>query len=819
MGTCLSINQLLRPPFTKTMTVHSLIERLKANFEKFKTNLKTRKFWKRIGIASLVALGTMFLTSILLFLLVYLGVFGTLPDEEGLTNIKNNVASEVYSEDKELLGKYFLVNRTELRYEQLPPHLVNALIATEDARFMKHNGIDFRSMARVAFKSILLGDRSSGGGSTISQQLAKNIFPRESYGILTMPVNKIKEMIIARRLEGAYSKKEILTLYLNTVPFGENVFGVGAASHRFFGKTADKLEPEEAAVLVGMLKATTYFNPRRHPDRARDRRNVVLDQMVAYDYLKAEDAEALKEEELKLNYKNIALEDGLAPYFRQQLAEELKEKLKEFKKADGSTWNLYTDGLKIYTTIDSRLQKHAEVAMKVHMAGLQKTFNQHWSKRTLWKDSDNGIQRDMKQSPRYQNLKKQGLSEEEILKKFKEPRKMEVWSWNGMKEVEMSSLDSIKYYKSFLHAGLLAVDPETGDVKAWVGGINHQYFKYDHVTSHRQVGSTFKPLVYAAAIDQGIVDPCEYIPNEKVTYLDYNNWTPGNADGKYEGYYSMMGGLVNSVNTVSAAVMMKVGVDEAYEFVRRFGFESELPRDPTLVLGTADLTLKEMVGAYTTFANRGFLAKPHYIVRVEDANGNVLFKNPSKSKPERIMDVGTADMMAHMLSTVVDSGTARRLRFRYKLNADIGGKTGTTQDQTDGWFMGISSDLVVGVWVGGDERKVRFRSLSLGQGANTALPIYGRFMQKVYSDMKFREWKNQPLPQPGPSALSSMDCDMYVLELPNEGILDPIEDLLEKIREYREKRKEMKRNNNKPRWKDLFERKRKKSKEESDEPL
>lgn len=803
------------------MTFQSILDKLKGHFGKLKQNIKTKKFWKQVGIASLIGIGTMFLTSLLLYLLVFLGVFGDIPGTKDLANIKNSVASEVYSEDKVLLGKYFLVNRTELSYTEFPPHLVNALIATEDARFMKHKGIDSRSMLRVAFKSILLGDRSSGGGSTISQQLAKNVFPRESHGIITMPVNKIKEMIVARRLERTYSKREILTLYLNTVPFGENVFGVGAASQRFFGKSARKLEVEEAAVLVGMLKATTYYNPRRNPERATDRRNVVLEQMVVYDYLKADEAAALKEKKLELDYKNTTREDGLAPYFRQELAEELKEKLKDYKKKDGSSWNLYTDGLKIYTTINSRLQKHAEDAMKVHMAGLQKTFDKHWSKRTLWKDEDNGIQRAMKQSPRYNRLKNRGLSEEDIMADFKKPVKMEIWSWNGMKEVDMSPLDSIKYYKSFLHAGMLAVDPESGDVKAWVGGINHQHFKYDHITSHRQVGSTFKPLVYAAAIDQGIVDPCEYIPNDKVTYMDYNNWTPGNADGKYEGYYSMMGGLVNSVNTVSAAVMMKVGVDEAYDFVKRYGFESELPKDPTLVLGTADLTLKEMVGAYTTFANRGYLAKPHYIVRVEDADGNVLFKNPSKSKPEQIMDVGTADMMAHMLSTVVDSGTARRLRFRYKLTSDIGGKTGTTQDQTDGWFMGISSNLVVGVWVGGDERKVRFRSLGLGQGANTALPIYGRFMQKVYSDLNYRSWKNEPLPKPGPSALASMDCDMYALELPNEGILDPIEDLLERIKEYREKRQEMKKNGNKTRWKDLFEKKRKKNRKdtESFDPL
>ncbi|MEO0897434.1 MAG: transglycosylase domain-containing protein [Bacteroidota bacterium] len=799
---------------TDNKFISSLQQLTRSFLEKAWKTLQSKTFWKRLSLGSLIAFGILILGVALLFALVSWGAFGTLPDKEQLSKIKNNVASEVYTADGVLMGKFFLVNRTEVEFEEIPEYLINALVATEDARFFEHKGVDTKSMLRVMFKSILLGDKSAGGGSTISQQFAKNVFPRKTYGPLTMPVNKIKEMIVAKRLEKIYSKNEILSLYLNTVPFGESVFGVDAAAHRYFGKDAKDLKLEEAAVLVGMLKATTYYNPKRHPERSKVRRDVVIAQMANAHYMTAEDADLYMSKELKTNYQNVTRKNGMAPYFRQVLAKELQKYFEENPKADGTAWNLYTDGLKIYTTIESRLQRHAESSVKAHMASLQKTFNKHWSKRKIWKTSDPAIQKAMKQSSRYKRLKAQGMSEEEILKNFNTKVKMNVWTWQGNKEMEFSPLDSIMYYKSFLHAGMMAVDPNSGHVKAWVGGINHEHFKYDHVTSNRQVGSTFKPLIYAAAIEQGLVDPCEYIINEKVTYRDYEDWTPGNSDGKYDGYYSMKGGLVNSVNTVSAAIMMKMGVSEAYDFVQRFGFESDIPEQPSLVLGTAELTVKEMVGAYTTFSNRGLRSKPIFISKIEDAKGNLIVKYPQKPESKQIMDPETAKIMAHMLTTVVDSGTARRLRTRYKLTADIGGKTGTTQDQTDGWFMGITNDLVVGVWVGGDEGKVRFRSLSLGQGANTALPIYGNFMKKVHSDFKYRKWKRNKLSKPGASAMNSLDCPMYVLEVPDEGILDPIQDLLDRIKEYREKRKEMQDGRKKNRWKDLF--KKKKSQSDSD---
>ncbi|MEL6134217.1 MAG: transglycosylase domain-containing protein, partial [Bacteroidota bacterium] len=500
-----------------------------------------KKVWKFVIYGTGVGITSLFL----LILLIYWGAFGKIPTVGDLRNIENSLASEVYSADETLLGKYYFVNRTTVDFRDISPFLINALVATEDARFFEHKGVDSRSLLRVIVKSILLQNDNAGGGSTISQQLAKNLFPRKSFSLFSLPINKVREMFIARRLEQLYSKEEILELYLNTVPFGESVYGIGAATQRFFSTTPQNILQQDAAVLVGMLKATTYYNPRRYPDRATGRRNVVLSQMVKYGYLAEAKAQDLKELPLELKYKNVTRKDGQAPYFRQHIAKEVKKLLASYRKDDDTEWNIYRDGLKIYTTLDPRMQRYAEEAVEIHMASLQKSFDQHWKDRKLWEENDKAIIRAMKQSPRYQGLKRQGLSESQIMEEFKRPVKMSIWSWQGEKVQEISPLDSILYYKSFLQAGLMAMDPETGAIRAWVGGINFEHFKYDHVTANRQVGSTFKPFVYAAGIEKGL-DPCAYIPNQKVSYPKYNNWSPGNSDGKYEGYYSMMGGLVNS---------------------------------------------------------------------------------------------------------------------------------------------------------------------------------------------------------------------------------------------------------------------------------
>ncbi|RMG68689.1 MAG: penicillin-binding protein, partial [Bacteroidetes bacterium] len=718
--------------------------------------LRGRRWWWW----ALIGLGFTLLLPLAFVLSVAWGAWGPLPDRAELANIQHHTASELYSADGALLGKYFIENRTQVDFEDIAPVLVDALVATEDARFYEHSGVDTRSLMRVAFKSVLLRDESSGGGSTLSQQLAKNLYPRARRAWWYLPVAKVREMLIARRLESVYSKEELLTLYLNTVPFGESVFGIGAATERFFSCAPAELRPEEAAVLVGMLKATTAYNPRRNPERSQARRNVVLDQMVVNGYLESATADSLKALPLSLRYRNVTRSDGPAPYFRQEIAQEIQSWLDAHPAEDGHTYNLYTDGLRIHTTLDSRLQGYAEAAVSKHMASLQKDFFQHWEGRKLWDLNDPGLVRAYQQSPRYRSLKAAGKTEAEILEIFQQPRAMRVWSWEGEVEKEMSPMDSLMYYLSFLQAGFLAMEPGTGYVRAWVGGINYQHFQYDHVTAQRQVGSTFKPIVYAAALEGGM-DPCQYFPNEQTVYTDYEDWSPGNADGKYGGYYSLRGGLTHSVNTISAAVIMSIGVDQAVTFARRFGFTHELPQSPSLVLGTADLTLKEMVGAYSAFANRGERTLPVYLTRIEDRQGQVIVEFPVAPERVRVMPDYVADMMADMLQSVVDSGTASRLRRVYKLPGELGGKTGTTQNQTDGWFIGINPKLVAGAWVGGADRKVRFRSLRLGQGANTALPIYGLFMQQVMGDRRYRDIRQASFQDPGASSLMAMDCPAF----------------------------------------------------------
>ncbi|MEZ4828201.1 MAG: transglycosylase domain-containing protein [Bacteroidia bacterium] len=742
-----------------------------------------------------------------LYFSVLLGVFGPLPDQEALAAISNPLASEVFSADKELIGKYYIENRTNVSYKDISPKLIDALVATEDARFYDHAGVDNRSMMRVLVKSVILQDKSSGGGSTITQQLAKNLYPRADYSILSLPVSKIREAIIARRLEKVYSKDEIITLYLNTVPFGEGVFGIDVATERFFNTDPKNIRVQDAAVLVGMLKANTAYNPRRFPERSLERRNVVIDQMVRYEYLTQKEADSLKQTPLKLQYRNITREDETAPYFLQEMGLELKQWFQDNPGPDGKIYNLYTDGLKIYTTIDARLQAYAEKAVKQQMKQLQKTFDQHWKNRKIWNETDPGIVRAMTQSDRYKSLKAAGLSEEKILENFHQPVKMKIWNWEGEEEREMTPMDSLIYYQSFLQAGFLAMEPKTGYVKAWVGGYNHQKFKYDHVTSRRQVGSTFKPIVYAAAIENGF-DPCKYIPNEKVSYGTYKNWSPGNSDGKYGGFYSMKGGLTNSVNTVSAAIIMELGVSKAVNFAEDFRFSGELPNDPTLVLGTADLSLLDMVSAYSAFANQGKKALPVYINRIEDNQGNVIAEFPF-GRPEnfRVMSEMTAGIMSQMLISVVDSGTARRLHSSYNLTSQIGGKTGTTQDQTDGWFIGITPSLVAGAWVGGEDRKVRFRSTSLGQGAATALPIYGQFMQQYYADSRYRKYKSDEFPSPGLSAMQSMDCPLYSEYDPAETEPDLLE-LIKMLRKRQEEKREWETEQQEDRLREKLNRKR-----------
>lgn len=723
------------------------------------------KWYQMAAVTAGTVILLFFLGITLFYQSVRLGLFGSLPNEQALSNVSNFVASEVYSEDGRILGKYFIQERTHASYEKISPNIINALIATEDARFYEHNGVDKRSLLRVFVKTLLLQDESAGGGSTISQQLAKNIYFRQNRGILTIPVAKVREAIIARRLEKVYSKKEILTLYLNTVSFGDNAFGIETAAERFFSKDPDQLNQQEAATLVGMLKATHSYNPRLYPEDALRRRNVVLHQMEKYGFLEPEEADSLRKTKMVLRYSRQSHNQGLATYFREHLRQELQEWCQTHTKPDGSPYNLYTDGLKIYTTINSELQTYAEKAMQEHMKKLQQDFFNHWKGKVPWAGKAEILNKAVQRSRRYKKLKNEGLSEEEIQKVFSQPVNMRVFSWDGAQEKKMSPLDSVKYYLHFLNAGFLAMEPETGGVKAWVGGIDHEFFKYDHVNKRtkRQVGSTFKPIVYAAALQQG-ADPCTYIPASRETYPELDGWSPGNSDGIYEGEYTLQGGLMKSVNTISVKVLQKTGLTPTINLARKMGIESDIPKLPSIALGTPEISLFEMVTAYSTFANRGVVTRPHYLLRIENKEGEILEQFETESARTRVLSQDHSDIMLHMLKSVINEGTASRLRWKYKLNNDIAGKTGTTQSHADGWFMGITPDLVTGVWVGADNPGIHFRSVNLGQGANTALPIFGLFWQKVNNDKSFRKISNSRFPQPDHALLASIDCAPYRLE-------------------------------------------------------
>lgn len=674
---------------------------------------------------------------LLLVLLVRIGVFGRLPSEAEIKQVKNNTATEVISVDNMLLGRYYYQNRTNAAYSEIPKDFIDALIATEDVRFYKHNGVDTRSTLRVLVKSILLFNKGAGGGSTITQQLAKNLYPRRNYSFLTLPVAKIKEITIAKRLEKVYSKKEILVLYLNTVSFGENTYGIETASIIFFSKKPSKLKIEEAAMLVGLLKANTNYNPRTNPEAALKRRNVVLGQMEKYGYLKAEQADSLKNTPLKLKHRKLTQNEGPAPYMREHLRHEAKKILEDYKKADGTPYNLYADGLKIYVTINHTMQTYVEEAVKEHLSDLQKKFDAQWKDREPWKKNINLAKQQIKQSKVYQSLIQSGKSHQEAIEEMKKKHRTTVFDWDGDKVVEMSSLDSILHHFQTLQTGALVMNGFNGDVLAWVGGSGYKYFKYDHIKSKRQVGSTFKPIVYASAVEAGR-DPCKYYANDSIVYTDYDDWTPSNSDGKYGGYYSMKGALAKSVNTVSVKVLLQNGMDSTIQLARKMGIESDLPKLPSIALGTAEASLYEMVQCYCTFLNRGKRVNPRLIRRIEDSKGKVIYTNPAHEPGEQVISPETAQTMIAMMQGTVDRGTASSLRSRYNLRSELAGKTGTTQKQTDGWFIGMNPNLVVGVWVGGDNPAVRFRSITYGQGSYSALPVYAKFFQKLYNDPTYK---------------------------------------------------------------------------------
>jgi penicillin-binding protein 1A len=704
------------------------------------------------------------------------GIFGRLPGKEELRAIQNYTASEVYSSDNYLLGRYYVENRTNTYIEDIPEFFIHALIATEDARFYKHHGVDARSSVRVFVKSILFGEKSSGGGSTITQQLAKNLYPRRKLGFLTIPVAKIREIIIARRLEKVYTKSEILQLYLNTVPFGENTYGIETAALVFFNKKPSQLKMQESATLVGMLKGNTDYNPVRNYDAALSRRNLVFRQMVRYNYISSEQADSLAKLPIKLDYRKLQHDEGPAPYFREYLRQVLKEWANSNPKPDGSHYNIYTDGLKIYTTIDYQLQSYAEKAVKAHLSVLQKEFDKHWKGNEFWKKDPEIAAREIRESNRYKSLARENMTQTEIMEELKKPVDTRIFTWNGEKNVHLSPIDSVLHHFAMLQAGLLSIESKTGFVKAWVGGINYKFFKYDHVISHRQAGSTFKPVVYAAALEKGI-SPCSFYPNDSIVYTQYDDWTPQNADGKYGGYYSVQGALTHSINTISTQLIMETGIRNVVRLAEKMGFKGDLPEVPSLALGSGTVSLYELVQAYSVFVNHGVRVNPVIIRRIEDQQGNVIYTEGPGIESDIILSPSTADLINAMLCNVVNKGTASSLRSVYGFQSEMAGKTGTTQNHSDGWFVGITPDLITAVWVGGDNPVIRFRTLTYGQGSYLALPIFALYMQQVYNDSvySYSRFSSFHLNE---SSLAALDCEDY-----REEEYTSIMDMLDKTQE------------------------------------
>lgn len=760
------------------------------------------------------------LFSVLLFQSISWGAFGKLPSFDDLENPKSNLASEVYSSDKKLLGTYYVENRTNAEHSELSQYLVDALTATEDARFEEHSGIDFRGLARAIF---FLGSR--GGASTISQQLAKNLFETKGNIRGGRVIQKLGEWIIAVRLERQYTKEEIMTMYLNTFDFINGAVGVKTASAVYFNTTTDSLQLEEAATLVGMVKNPSLFNPRRYPDTTQHRRNVVMKQMVKYGYLEQAKYDSLKQLPLALEYRSVDHKEGIGSYFRETLRLKLHELFNQkdtikgevyyhYRKPDGEPYDIYRDGLKVYTTINSRMQEYAEWAVQEHLSkDLQPNFwkdlkgkkNAPFDSKVSQKDIDNILDIAMRRSQRYRiltgkecaNCGRRGEKNVTTEKKdgkffyicqaadceherpatpkdsvdiiFNTPVKMEVYTWQGERDTVMSPMDSIRYYKSFLQAGFMAMDPHTGYIKAWVGGINYKHFAYDHVMqAKRQVGSTFKPFVYALAIQEGY-SPCYEVPNIRYCFTlpDGKEWCPKNSEDDYGYNVTLKYGLANSQNTVTAWTMKQFSPEAVVNFARKVGIKSPMDPVPALCLGVADLSVYEMVGANSTFANKGVWTEPIFITRIEDKNGTVIAEFLPETK--EVMGEDKAYVMLNLMQGVVDgvynnfkkkrTGTGVRLRFKYGFKNEIAGKTGTTQNNSDGWFMGITPDLVSGCWVGGEDRSVRFTRTYYGQGANSALPIWALFMQKVYEDKKLG-YEKRPFDRPDNISVE-LDCEKY----------------------------------------------------------
>jgi len=731
---------------------------------------KTRKvllwFWG-------IVLSSFFLV-FLLFFLISNGFLGVMPSFEELENPKSNIATQIISEDGKVLGNYAIENRTFVDYEQLSPYLVNALVATEDERFYDHSGIDPRGLLRVAIRTVILGDKGSGGGSTITQQLAKLLFHEPAENIWERGLQKLNEWVIAVKLEKSYTKNEILTMYLNKVGYIYDAYGIKSAAKTFFNTSTDTLKIEEAATLIGMLKNPALFNPVRRKDTTQFRRNVVLNQMKKAQFITQNEFDSLKSIPLSLKFNRSDHKEGVAPYLREYLRLTLSANKPEKRdypsylqdkfvadsiewennpvygfinknlKPDGTKYNIYRDGLKIYTTINYKMQVYAEDALKEHMGGnLQKAFFREKKGRSrapfthnITKEQYESIlNKAMRNSDRYRALLKEGLNKDSIKKSFNTPVDMQIFTWEGEKDTVMTPMDSIIYLKHYLRASLFSIDPSNGHVKAYVGGPNFKYFMYDMATQgKRQVGSTIKPLLYTLAMQEGHT-PCDLVPNIPQTFVlpDGKTWTPQDAGTRHVGeMVSLKWGLANSNNNISAWVMKQYNPEAVRHMIHELGIKSPMDAVPSLCLGIPDFSLMEMTSAYCTFANKGVNTEPIMINRIQDKYGNVIAQFTPKKK--EVISENTAYLMLNLLEGVINQGTGVRLRLTYRFTAEMGGKTGTTQNHSDGWFIGVTPNLVTGVWVGGEDRDIHFDGITMGQGANMALPIWAIYMKNIWED-------------------------------------------------------------------------------------
>ncbi|MDD2635530.1 MAG: transglycosylase domain-containing protein [Bacteroidales bacterium] len=727
--------------------------------------------------------------------------FGRMPTFEQLENPQENLATRIYSSDLELFGTYFRENRSQVSFEELSPNLIDALIATEDIRFHKHNGIDFRAIPRVI--SGLIGGGSRGGGSTISQQLAKMLFNRPSNLSAFELVNcKFQEWIIAVRLERSFTKEEIIEMYLNKFDFLNLAVGIESASRVYFDTTPNALSITQSAMLVGMAKNPSLYNPLKRPEETLHRRNVVLSQMLKYDYITKEAFDSLKTIPLEIKYQKVDHNIGSATYFREFLRMWLTAKQpnsedyfdkREYKedsinwaidpsygwcnkntKPDGTSYDIYSDGLQIYTTVNSRMQQYAEDAVREHIGGyIQGEFikDQKYNRRPPFsndltqKEVDNIMSRTMKRTERWRVLKAAGVTEDSIIQSFKEPTPMRVFAWEGDIDTIMTPYDSILYYKHFLRAGFMSMEPQTGHVKAYVGGINYKHFKFDQVTkARRQVGSTIKPFIYCLAMQNGF-SPCTKVPNVEVTFklpkgsAGKEYYTPKFSETKNEEeMVTLKFGLANSLNQISAWVLKQYSPQAVVSIAEKMGVHSHIDPYPSICVGAAEVLLSEMVGSYCTFANKGIYSRPMYVTRIEDKNGNVL-ANFNSIQTEAISEE-TAYLMVDLMKGVVNMGTSIRLRLTYELYNELAGKTGTTNNHSDGWFIGVAPELVSGGWVGGEERSIRFRYITLGQGASLVLPIFGLYMQNVYNDPKLPYSTDSKFEKPTQLSVE-IDCEEY----------------------------------------------------------